>query len=161
MAFASALLLVVGAASYGIYALNQSVDVYAVKVSAARDNEAAVDELGNTFKRQMLAWKDMLLLAKDPKAVEKNWGRFEQAERETGEAARQLAAKLPEGDARALMKKFSAAQGVMEQRFDKAFEAFKAAGFDPLVPGGRLDLRTELFRHGQGIWPCRRARVRS
>ena len=133
LAFASALLLVMGAASYGIYALNQSVDVYAVKVSAARDNEAAVDELGNSFKRQMLAWKDMLLLAKDPKAVEKHWGTFEQTERETSEAARQLAAKLPEGDAKALMQKFSAAQGAMEQRFDKAFEAFKAAGFDPLV----------------------------
>ena len=130
LAFAAVLLLVFGAALYGIYSLNQSLNIYATTVHASNDHERASNDLALEFKTQVQEWKNTLLRGKDPKALDKHWSAFNKIDRELAERAKKLAATLPAGEAKALVEKFAAAHTAMGQSYHKGFEAFKAAGFD-------------------------------
>ena len=130
LAFASALLLVLGAALYGIFGLNHSLNAYSTTVRVSSDNERAAKDLAVAFKTQVQEWKNTLLRGKDLKALDKHWGAFNQIEREMGETAKKLVADLPAGEARTLVEKFAAAHAAMGQSYRKGFDAFKAAGFD-------------------------------
>ncbi len=130
LAFAAVLLLVFGAALYGIYSLNQSLNTYATTVQASNDHERASNDLALEFKTQVQEWKNTLLRGKDPKALDKHWSAFNKIDREIAERANKLAATLPAGEAKALVEKFAAAHAAMSQSYHKGFEAFKAAGFD-------------------------------
>ena len=130
LAFAAALLLVMSAALYGIYSLNQSLNTYATTVQASNDNERASNDLAVAFKTQVQEWKNTLLRGKDPKALDKHWSAFNKIEREIAEGAKKFVAGLPAGEARSLVEKFAAAHTAMGQSYQKGFEAFKTAGFD-------------------------------
>jgi len=130
LASAAALLLVLGAALYGIYSLNQSLNTYATTVQASNDNERTSNNLAVAFKTQVQEWKNTLLRGRDPKALEKHWSAFDKIEREMAEGVRKLVAGLPAGEARSLVEKFAASHTAMGQSYHKGFEAFKAAGFD-------------------------------
>ena len=131
LAFAGALLLVLGASLYGINSLNQSIASYATTVRTASGNAFAAKELESAFKTQVQEWKNVLLRGKDPKALDKHWSAFTQSERDVGEAASKLLAVLPSGAERSLVEKFTSAHATMGQGYRKAFEAFKAAAYDP------------------------------
>ena len=133
LAFALALLLVLLSALAGIYRLNQALDTYATVV---RDHEMQVrnvDAMGAAFKTQVQEWKNTLLRGKNPKDLDKHWAAFAAREREVGEQASKLVQGLPAGDERALVEKFAAAHRVMGQNYRKAFDLFKAGGFDPVA----------------------------
>jgi len=130
LAFAAALLLVLGAALYGIYSLNQSLNIYATTVRVSNDNERATNDLAVAFKTQVQEWKNTLLRGKDPKALDKYWSAFNKIERDMAEKAKKLVAALPAGEARSLVEKFVASHATMGQSYHKGFEAFKAAGFN-------------------------------
>jgi methyl-accepting chemotaxis protein len=130
LAFALALLLVLCAALYGIYSLNHSINTYTTTVQAGNDNERASKDLAVAFKTQVQEWKNTLLRGKDPKALEKHWGAFNQIERDMGATAKKLVATLPAGEAKSLVEKFATAHTAMGQSYQKGFDAFKAAGFD-------------------------------
>jgi len=130
LAFAAALLLVLGAALYAIYSLNHSLGIFSTTVQASDDNERASNDLELAFKTQVQEWKNTLLRGKDPNALEKYWNAFIKTEREIAEKSMKLAAALPSGDARSLVEKFVVAHATMGQNYRKGFEAFKAAGFD-------------------------------
>ena len=131
LAFAAALLLMLGAALYGILALHQSLDTYATTVQATHVHERNADQFAVLFKTQVQEWKNTLLRGKDPKALDKHWSAFQQTERETAAQAGQLLAALPAGDAKALVEKFAAAHTAMGKGYRQGFEAFRGAGFDP------------------------------
>lgn len=130
LAFAIALLLMLGSAFYGIYSLNQSLAVFATTVQASHDNERASNELALAFKAQVQEWKNTLLRGKDPKALEKYWNAFSETERTVAEKAKALAGGLPAGESKSLVERFAKAHGVMGQRYRNGFDAFKAAGFE-------------------------------
>jgi methyl-accepting chemotaxis protein len=130
LAFAAALLLVLCAALYGIFSLNQSLKTYAKTVHESTDRERAVMDLAVAFKTQVQEWKNTLLRGNDPKALDKHWSAFIQTERDMAEKARKLVAELPEGEARALVEKFATAHAAMGLSYQKGLAAFKAAGFD-------------------------------
>ncbi len=130
LAFAAALLLMLCAALYGIYSLNQSLNTYATTVQTGNDGERASNDLEVAFKTQVQEWKNVLLRGKDPKALDKHWSAFIQVEREMAEKAKKLVAGLPAGEARSLVEEFAASHAAMGQSYRKGFEAFKAAGFD-------------------------------
>jgi len=130
LAFASALFLVLAAALFGIYRLNQSQDSYATAVQAGFDSERAANGLSVAFRTQVQEWKNTLLRGKDPKQLEKYWDAFTKVEKDVADRARRLNAALPAGEAKALVGKFAQAHAKMSEGYLKGFEAFKAAGFD-------------------------------
>jgi methyl-accepting chemotaxis protein len=131
LAFAAALLLVAAGGLFGIYRLNQSLDVYGGEVQADTAHERAVSDMLVAFKGQVQEWKDTLLRGKDPARLERHWGAFQKQEQQVHELANRLLATLPPGEGKALVEKFAAAHAVMGEGYRKGFEAFKAAGFDP------------------------------
>ena len=53
LAFATVLVLMLAAALYGIYSLNQSLNSYQTTVQTSNDNERAVGDLTIAFKMQV------------------------------------------------------------------------------------------------------------
>jgi methyl-accepting chemotaxis protein len=130
LAFLSAIVLILGAALYGFYSLNQSLQSYATTVKAANDNERAVGDMSIAFKVQVQEWKNTLLRGKNPKDLEKHWNAFTNIERDMTEKLKNLVVALPEGEAQALVKKFAEAYAGMSKNYRQGFETFKAANFD-------------------------------
>jgi methyl-accepting chemotaxis protein-1 (serine sensor receptor) len=130
LAFAAVLVMALAAALYGLFSLNQSLATYATAVRSGNGHVHDTSELAVAFKTQVQEWKNVLLRGKDPKALDQHWGAFTRIESETAGQAQKMAAALPAGEARSLMEKFVAAHALMGQGYRKAFEAFKAAGFD-------------------------------
>ncbi len=133
LAFATALLLVLGTALYAIYSLNQSLKIYATTVQTSHDHERAATYLAVEFKTQVQEWKNILLRGKDPNALDKHWSAFNTIERNMVDKTKTLIAALPAGEVKSLVEKFAASHATMNQSYHKEFEAFKAANFDPSV----------------------------
>lgn len=133
LAFAASLLLVVAAALFGIFSLNQAIKTFEVEVHASHENAAAAGLLLSQFKTQVQEWKNTLLRGKDPAQLERYWTAFNNIEREIAQASTQLAQELPAGESQDLVKQFAAAHATMGQNYRKAFETFKAADFDHAV----------------------------
>ncbi|MFC7435830.1 methyl-accepting chemotaxis protein [Hydrogenophaga bisanensis] len=133
LAFAASLLLVVAAALFGIFSLNQAIKTFEVEVHASHENAAAAGRLLSQFKTQVQEWKNTLLRGKDPAQLERYWTAFNNIEREIAQASTQLAQALPAGESQDLVKQFAAAHATMGQNYRKAFETFKAADFDHAV----------------------------
>jgi len=81
LAFAAAALMVLGAALYGIYSLNQSLNTCAATVQASNDDERATNEMAVAFKVQVQEWKNTLLRGESPKDLDKHWGAFNRLSR--------------------------------------------------------------------------------
>nr|WP_315238544.1 methyl-accepting chemotaxis protein [uncultured Albidiferax sp.] len=133
LAFAAAMVLVLCAALFGIYQLNQSLATYQTTVQDRHANERAIGNLLNNFKVQVQEWKNVLLRGKNPEQLARYWKAFEAKESEITQAASQLQQALPPGDARGLVERFAQAHQAMGASYRKGFEAFKAADFDPTV----------------------------
>lgn len=133
LAFAVALLLALGASSFGIYSLKQSLIDYATTVRIGSESAYITKSVESAFKTQVQEWKNVLVRGKDEKDLEKHWSAFIKAEREVEESAKRLLSMLPEGDEKLLVEKFITAHASMGQGYRKAFEEFKAADFDSAV----------------------------
>lgn len=127
----AALLLVLGAALFGIAGLNQSLATYATTVQASNDSERDANTLALAFKTQVQEWKNVLLRGQDPKALDRHWSAFRKIEQDVDATSRKLIAALPPGEAKALVERFAAAHATMGMNYRKGFDAFVAAGFDP------------------------------
>ncbi|WP_028212970.1 methyl-accepting chemotaxis protein [Paraburkholderia mimosarum] len=133
LAFAASLTLMSAGAFYGIHTLNNAIETYRVTVQDAAANERMVSATLVEFKLQVQEWKDTLLRGKDPQKLDRYWSAFQKRERTVDDLAAALEKKLPEGDARALVQQFAAAHTAMGLGYRKGFEAFKAAGADPVA----------------------------
>jgi methyl-accepting chemotaxis protein-1 (serine sensor receptor) len=133
LTFTGILASLIGAALIGIHSLNQSIDVYAVDVSAAHAHEIGIGKLLVASKTQVQEWKNTLLRGKDPAQRDKLWAAFASQERAVGEEAKALLVSLPPGESRTLVEQYAAAHVKMGVDYRKGFDAFKAAGFDSAV----------------------------
>ncbi|MEM5446733.1 methyl-accepting chemotaxis protein [Paraburkholderia guartelaensis] len=133
LAFAASLTLMSAGAFYGIHTLNQAIDTYRTTVQDAAANERMVSATLVEFKLQVQEWKDTLLRGKDPQKLDRYWSAFQKRERTVNDLAAGLETKLPEGEARTLVAQFAEAHEAMGQGYRKGFEAFKAAGADPVA----------------------------
>jgi methyl-accepting chemotaxis protein-1 (serine sensor receptor) len=133
LAFTTVLLFALGPALFGLYSVNRSLNTYETVVRLSHDNERAAEALALAFKVQVQEWKNTLLRGKDAQALDKHWRAFAGQERDVAEMGSKLHASLPPGEAKSLLDKFAQAHAALGQSYRKAFEAFKAAGFDPVV----------------------------
>jgi len=130
-AFGAVLLLMLCAALFGIYSLNQSVTVYDTQVAGTVANERAIAEIGSKFKTQVQEWKDVLLRGANPALLSKYWQAFTALESDIDQESAKLAARLPESESKKLVSQFAQAHQQMGLAYRKGLEAFKAANFDP------------------------------
>ncbi len=138
LVIAAALLLMLCAALFGIHKLNQSLTTYATTVQAGHAHERKVADLALAFKMQVQEWKNVLLRGKDAKALERHWRAFGQLSLQVDASSKSLIAALPAGEARTLVQQFAAAHAAMGQSYQRGFEAFKAAEFDPGAGDGAV-----------------------
>ena len=130
LAFVATVSLVFAAALFGIWTLNRALDSQMARVSAGFGDEQAVGALASEFKLQVQEWKNTLLRGKDPALRDKHWRAFEATEKDVAARARTIAARLPDGEARTLLSRFSDAHAAMSRGYHAGFAAFQAAGFD-------------------------------
>jgi hypothetical protein len=109
LAFAVAMLVLLCAALFGIFSLNQSLDTYQISVQDSHAHERAVANMLDDFKVQAQEWKNVLLRGKDPKQLERYWTAFEKKDREVSAQAGKLLAMLPRDESRALVEQFAQA----------------------------------------------------
>ena len=154
LAFAATLLLVLLAALFGIWQMNQVANTYATTVQQARDRQVSADRLNILFKTQVQEWKNVLLRGRDAAAMDKHWQAFVKNEKQIADDGRALLAALPAGDTRGLLEQFIAAHATMGQKYRQGLSSFQAAQADPTVgdaavkgmdrePAKLLDARAE------------------
>ncbi|MEG0195524.1 MAG: hypothetical protein RR698_20440, partial [Stenotrophomonas sp.] len=133
LAFAAALLLLFAAALFGINRLNHALGTYQTTVAQSFEDERLASNMLNGFKVQVQEWKNVLLRGKDPVQMARYWEAFEQQEKNITAEAHKLLASLPPGEGRERVTQFTQAHQRMGTAYRQGFEAFKAAGHDPLV----------------------------
>ena len=131
LAFLAALLLLMGAALFGIQQLNQALAVYETSVAQSYAQERKAATMLQDFKVQVQEWKNVLLRGKDSAQRERYWAAFQKQERIVAQDASQLLAELPPGPALDKVRAFSQALERMGAAYRKGYEAFQAADHDP------------------------------
>jgi methyl-accepting chemotaxis protein-1 (serine sensor receptor) len=131
LSFAAAGLLMLAAALFGIFTLNQSIRSYETSVAASQRHSADAAVLLSLFKTQIQEWKNVLLRSKDPALLDRHWGAFEKTEADVAARAAALASALPAGESQQLVAKFAEAHSMMGRQYRGAFDLFKASGHDP------------------------------
>ena len=96
LAFLAALLLLMGAALFGIQQLNQALAVYETSVAQSYAQERKAATMLQDFKVQVQEWKNVLLRGKDSAQRERYWAAFQKQERIVVQDASQLLAELPQ-----------------------------------------------------------------
>ncbi len=132
-AFAAVLLLMVCAALFGIYSLNQSIAVYDTQVAGNVQDERTIADIESEFKTQVQEWKNVLLRGTKPELLNKHWLAFTTIESHINEEAAKLVSSLPDGESKKLVNQFAQAHQQMGAAYRKGLDAFKAANFDPSV----------------------------
>jgi methyl-accepting chemotaxis protein-1 (serine sensor receptor) len=122
--------LLLAASFFGIYRLQQSLQVFEVQVASANRHERLSAAMLSTFKTQVQEWKNVLLRGSDEKQLERYWTSFNKTEQEVGKLGRELLDDLPSGKARGLVEQFLQEHEKMGGGYRKGLEAYKAAGFN-------------------------------
>ena len=102
-AFAAVLLLMVCAALFGIYSLNQSIAVYDTQVAGNVQDERTIADIESEFKTQVQEWKNVLLRGTKPELLNKHWLAFTTIESHINEEAAKLVSSLPDGESKKLV----------------------------------------------------------
>ncbi len=95
------------------------------------NHERLVIGMALDFKKQVQEWKNVLIRGKDPKQLEKYWGKFQETETEIQKSGDQLINQLKNPDAKNLVRQFIEEHKKMGAAYRKGFDAFKSASFDP------------------------------
>jgi len=130
LTFAVTIFLLIGSALFGIYQLNQSINLYQTEVKQDTDHERQVLETTVLFKTQVQEWKNVLLRGKDPAQLDKYWASFVKHEKDIDTHARAILATMTEPETRKLMETFIEQHAAMGANYRKGLEAFKAAQFE-------------------------------
>jgi methyl-accepting chemotaxis protein-1 (serine sensor receptor) len=152
LAFAAALLVLLGAALFGIAQLRQALTTYQTTVAVHADQERAVNHMLDSFKLQTQEWKNVLLRGRTRRSA-RYWSAFEKQEAVVQEAA-PLLAGLPAGDSRSRVEGFAQAHQRMGQAYRSGYQAFQAAGMDA-VAGTRRCRASTGNRPGCWMRPVR------
>jgi methyl-accepting chemotaxis protein len=82
------------------------------------------------FKKQVQEWKDILLRGHTPDDLAKYTRQFHEQESEVRSGAAALVTVVQDGAARELLDEFLAAHRTMSEKYQAAYDAYVASGFD-------------------------------
>ncbi|MBI2750115.1 MAG: HAMP domain-containing protein [Burkholderiales bacterium] len=130
LSFALALGLMFLGALFGIYKLNHSLDVYEHQVLATVAAHKKVAQIDSKFSTAVQEWKNVLLRGKDPKDLDKYWDSHLKEMAAVQEGLCELNTMQMDSAAKDTLQKLEKAVPVVGDAYKKAFEEFKASGFD-------------------------------
>ena len=133
LAFIAALLALLAAALFGIVQLNGALTTYETTVQTRNAQERDVDTVLTNFKVQVQEWKNVLLRGKNAQQLERHWAAFQKIEGEVAAGVHKLQGELAGSQSGVLLAQFRDAHAGMGLAYRKGFEAFKAAGLDPVA----------------------------
>jgi methyl-accepting chemotaxis protein len=133
LAFSLALLSLFVAGMLGITGLNQAVQRYEGEVLRhVAANELAAS-LGKDFSTAIQEWKNVLLRGKDPKEMAQYWAAHQRDMGQVLSKLKTLESMLTTEVEKATQRKIAQAIARTASAYEKAFEEFKAANFDPVI----------------------------
>ncbi|MFN7725513.1 MAG: methyl-accepting chemotaxis protein [Rubrivivax sp.] len=127
------MLLLLGAALFGLLRLHGAVKTFEETVAEHVDQERAASALSVDFKTQVQEWKNTLLRGHDEAQRERFWKAFQKLEAEVQKNGQALLKTLDEPAQRATLEAFLNAHQTLGQRYRSGFEAFVAAQADHRV----------------------------
>jgi methyl-accepting chemotaxis protein len=122
--------LVLAAACYGFWLSWTGIDTFQNEVEADKAVERQILGLQLDFKKQVQAWKDILLRGTDPRSLDKYWQEFQQLEQAVQKQSAVVEAALPSGEARDTVDAFSKAHLEMGARYREGLAAYRHSKFD-------------------------------
>lgn len=128
--FAISTVFLIAAAATGFWQMQESLGIYEKQVVAAQNNAIAIIGTESSFKKQVQSWKDTLLRGKNPEALQKHWGEFQDRENEVRIWSKGLATTISDREAARLVGEFVTSHEKMAQAYRHGFDEFKQHGFD-------------------------------
>ncbi|BCA27303.1 methyl-accepting chemotaxis protein [Metapseudomonas otitidis] len=126
------LILVVALACFN--SLSGGIQSYRNLVGGTLEASGLVDSANVEFKGQVQEWKNVLLRGKDPAALAKYWGQFEDQERKVQDILGKLvneARDMGDRDLQTQVERLRTEHQSLGAAYRKGREAFLAAGADP------------------------------
>ncbi|WP_165680928.1 methyl-accepting chemotaxis protein [Metapseudomonas otitidis] len=126
------LILVVALACFN--SLSGGIQSYRNLVGGTLEASGLVDSANVEFKVQVQEWKNVLLRGKDPAALAKYWGQFEDQERKVQDILGKLvneARDMGDRDLQTQVERLRSEHQSLGAAYRKGREAFLAAGADP------------------------------
>jgi len=133
ISFACVLVLMLAAALYGIWGLNQALGTFGAKVVGSFASERVARDMDLAFRLQLDEWKSTLLKGSEASLLEKHWNGFKSREKQVATMAAGLQARVDDAAVKALVGQFAQAHAKLGTEYRKAFDAFKATNFDPMA----------------------------
>ena len=134
LAFATALILLLASALFGIWQLNQAVASFEVDVLHAVAGNKKSAEISSHFAVAIQEWKNLLLRGSDPNELDKYWGAHQKQMDEVQAQIQALDALVDASSpTHALVTKLRGEMDTARAGYIKAFAAFKEAGNDPIA----------------------------
>ena len=133
LAFALALGLLLAGALFGIFRLNHSLGVYEIQVLSTVAAHKKVAVIDSTFSTAIQEWKNVLLRGKEPKDLERYWASHLKEMAGVAEGLKELDKMELDAASRDILQKLDRAIPVVGDAYKKAFDEFKAAGFDAVA----------------------------
>jgi methyl-accepting chemotaxis protein len=133
LAFALALGLLFLGAMFGISRLNNSLEVYEHEVLGTVGAHKKVAQIDARFSTAIQEWKNVLLRGKDPKDLDKYWAAHLKEMLAVQDGLKELDKMPMDSDSKSTLQKLMQAMPVVGDAYKKAFDEFKAAGFESAV----------------------------
>ena len=130
-----------GSAGFLFYELKASSNAYKTILNREIQERSDMGVLTVDFKKQVQAWKDILLRGYDPENLKKYSKEFHETATKVRAAAVKLQGQTGDAEVRKIMEGFVQAHDAMSVKYEKALEAFTATkgtnfrGADALVKG--------------------------
>lgn len=83
-----------------------------------------------SFKKQVQEWKDILLRGRAPDDLARYTRQFHDEEADVSRGAAALAAGMQDAESRDLLNQFVAAHKTLDEKYQAAYDAYVASGFD-------------------------------
>jgi methyl-accepting chemotaxis protein len=126
--------VVVGALCVGVaaasFAMHQSATLESEYSGLLAHEVAEVEvarQLQLTFKKQVQAWKDILLRGSDPASLEKYSSEFAALEKKVDETAASLQSSVASSEIRGTIDQFSKAHQQLDDKYQTGLEVFRAS----------------------------------
>jgi methyl-accepting chemotaxis protein len=133
LSFALALGLLFLGAMFGIFKLNSSLDVYEHQVLSTVAAHKRVAQVDSHFSAAIQEWKNVLLRGKDPKDLDKYWTSHLKEMKAVQDGLQELDKMNLDSAAKDTLNKLDRGIPVVGDAYKKAFEEFKASGFDSAI----------------------------